>query len=75
MTKEIEDNGIDEIVAANEAIVSNEAGEADANKANKVEANKAANEADAAKEDAEKVRKIIVHLCCCWRPFSLTICG
>ena len=55
VTKEIEANAIDEIVADNEAIVSNEAGEADADKAIKAEANKAADEADTSKEDAEKI--------------------
>jgi hypothetical protein len=76
---------LEKLDPANEAIVSNKAGEADANDAtedntaNEAEANKAANEADTeadeadeANDDVEKVSKITVHLCCCWQPFSLT---
>ena len=41
------------------------------NKANNAEANEAIDEADEANL-VRKVNEIIVHHCCCWRPFSLT---
>jgi hypothetical protein len=69
---------LEKLDAANEAIVSNKAGEAgandatDNNKANEAEANKATDEADESNKDVEKVSKITMHLCCCWQPFSLT---
>jgi hypothetical protein len=101
VTKEIESNVIDKIVAADEAIVIGEVIAVDeailidkviavdeailddaANEAIVAnEANDSDNEADGVldnqlaeleKKDVEKVSKITVHLCCCWRPFSLT---
>jgi len=54
--------------AANEAIVANKADDSK-NEADGVLDNQLA---ELEKKDVEKLSKITVHLCCCWRPFSLT---
>ena len=61
----------DEVIAVDEAILDNAANEADDsdNEADGVLDNQLA---ELEKKDVEKVSKITVHLCCCWRPFSLT---
>ena len=54
--------------AANEAIVANKADDSD-DEADGVLDNQLA---ELEKKNVEKISKITVHLCCCWRPFSLT---
>ncbi len=73
-----------ETTKADKADVTDKPGNADeakADEANEAEVGEADDEADGVldnqlaeleKKDVEKVSKITVHLCCCWRPFSLT---